>query len=256
MHNIVDCKYSTRDISNALNRIKRLFSKKKVSKHESHSKYSGNCLLATRRSKSRQSNSNLDFKIDAENDSKKLSKESPSFETALEDKDHSRVEITSLVDQADLAVNRPPEDCRLVKTKCLCCVFFHFESQQIDVEIDNTGIMELFSNFGNVSNVCISKTTRHEITNLQNGYGFIFYEKSMDGIKAVKEAVRHMACAVINQVCYNCHPLLSNFSLVHLFDGTLYELKTNSTEPRELTKSEQQEEYAVRDEPYPLTLQF
>eukprot|EP01039_Chlorochromonas_danica_P000455 gene455-492_t len=116
-----------------------------------------------------------------------------------------------------------------------------FISKQIDMLISEATLRSLFGIYGEVVDVALKKSQFDKNLRVQNGYGFVHYAFTPDGVRSALTAVQCLHQVTIDRVTYDCsisHGLQQY--LLHAKDPTLVPFRTthpalpnynNSTHP-------------------------
>jgi len=107
-------------------------------------------------------------------------------------------------------------------------VHISYLTKQLGVLVTEQMIFDLFSSFGHVLEVSLKKKCVDTEMSIQNGYGFVHYPLTNEGIDSALKAVEALHQVTINNVSYDCS--VSNQLRQVLFNtGRL--LKRNDTSP-------------------------
>jgi RNA recognition motif-containing protein len=83
-------------------------------------------------------------------------------------------------------------------------IHFSFISKQNSQVVTEASIREVFSQFGEVIDVCLKKSVIDQSMGEQNGYGFIHYPLTPEGINAALKASQTLCQVYVKNVLYDC----------------------------------------------------
>lgn len=83
-------------------------------------------------------------------------------------------------------------------------VHISYLSKQLNLIVNEHFIRDIFSNFGEVLEVSLKKMCVDAEMCIQNGYGFVHFPLSAEGIKSAFQAVEALHQVTINQISYDC----------------------------------------------------
>jgi hypothetical protein len=84
-----------------------------------------------------------------------------------------------------------------------CQIHFSFIAKHNQSFVNENTIRTLFEGFGPVADVAIKKTTYDPQTTLQNGYGFVHFPLTLEGINTAIIATRNIHHVTINRIKYD-----------------------------------------------------
>eukprot|EP01031_Cornospumella_fuschlensis_P024800 gene24800-29965_t len=126
-----------------------------------------------------------------------------------------------------------------------------FISKQIDMLISETTLRSLFGVYGEVVDVALKKSQFDKTLRVQNGYGFVHFPFTPDGIRSALTAVQCLHQVTIDRVTYDC-------SISHALQQFLQLSENNSlipqgfSHPELLVPREKKDSGAARrQQPYP-----
>jgi hypothetical protein len=84
-----------------------------------------------------------------------------------------------------------------------CQIHFSFIAKHNQSFVNESTIRTLFEGFGPVADVAVKKTTYDPQTTLQNGYGFVHFPLTLEGINTAVVATRNIHHVTINRIKYD-----------------------------------------------------
>jgi hypothetical protein len=79
-----------------------------------------------------------------------------------------------------------------------------FISKQVDQLISEATIRSLFSNYGEVLDVALKKSQFDKNLRIQNGYGFVHFPLTLEGVQGAIAAVNALHQVTIDRITYDC----------------------------------------------------
>jgi RNA recognition motif-containing protein len=104
---------------------------------------------------------------------------------------------------------------------------FSFVSKQTDFLVTEATLRAIFEEFGPIQHICIKKTAFNERGG-QNGYGFVHYPLTPEGINAAVKASSMVRQVVLDRVIYDC-------MMTHAFQKYLSQINSNISSPSALS---------------------
>jgi len=83
-------------------------------------------------------------------------------------------------------------------------VHISYLSKQLNFIISEQFLRDIFGNFGNVLEIALKKTCVDPEMSVQNGYGFVHYPLTPEGINSALMAVQNLHQVTINQITFDC----------------------------------------------------